>query len=406
MTLTPRLTCLLVIVLPLCLAQKALVPASPRGVKVLAIGINNYPYLGSGQIDGNLHNAVNDATDFVDMCVTRVGVPRSNIQLLTAELRGRVLTRADIEKEVADFYRRLQAGDIAIFFYSGHGVQVENDPSPNFLVPSDVRSDTLEVDLVEKAYPLGRVIRVMEAKKAGLRLLFVDACRNNPLIEEQKRVRALNDAPVDSYRPPQNLANGTVIGYAVSPGEKALDQSPNRRNGMYTYYLLRNLPRPGVDVIDALRDLAADVHQSSGEKMTPSYYGNLLARVSLVPAREPERKPEPVSNNHPDPPIATAFSDKLYRLRIVKGYPNYIYNGWSQHSYAGQLRISTRGIEWKEDGIESGKSNFHATCTAISATAAKSKLNLLHGTKSETFWAESSADASAAVKSIQAACRK
>jgi hypothetical protein len=275
-----RIPWTLVIPLTLCFAQeRAILPRTAPSVKALVIGINHYPKLGAG---GNLHNSVNDATDFADMLEKQVGVARADIQLLTADEGRRVLTLDDLKNAAEDFYRRLREGDTAIFFYSGHGVQVENDPSPNFLVPSDLEAGTLEVDLKQKAYPLSRVIQLMESKRTGLRLLFVDACRNNPWIEEQRRGRGLGDQTVDPFRPPQNVANGTVIGYAVSPGEKALDRSPNGRNGMYTYYLLRNLPRPGVDVIDALRDLAGDVYRNSGEKMTPSYYGNILTRVSLV----------------------------------------------------------------------------------------------------------------------------
>lgn len=275
---TMRVACLLILIsLAFAAAQeRSIVPRSAPSIKALVIGINNYPRL------EHLHNSVHDAQDFANMLEQQIGASRANIQLLTAEVNKQLLTKDDIERAAADFYRSLQPGDTAIFFYSGHGVQVENDPSPNFLIPSDISSQTLEVDLAEKAYPLSRIIKLMEGRHAGLRLLFVDACRNNPLIEEQRRVRAVGGGAVDPFRPPDHLNKGTVIGYAVSPGEKALDRSPNGRNGMYTYYLLRNLPRPGVDVIDALRDLAEDVHHASGETMTPSYYGNILARISLV----------------------------------------------------------------------------------------------------------------------------
>jgi formylglycine-generating enzyme required for sulfatase activity len=253
------------------------VPQTARSIKALVIGINNYPYL------ENLHNSVNDALDFADMLVEKAGVPRGNVRVLTAEVGRRLITREALQQAVDDFYRDLREGDTAIFFYSGHGLQLVNDPSPNFLVPSDLRATTLAFDVREKAYPLSRVINLMEDKKAGLRLLFVDACRNNPWIEEQRRGnKGMNERAADTFHAPQNLIGGTVIGYAVSPGQKAMDHSPNGRNGMYTYYLLQNLPRPGVDVIDALRDLASQVYKESGQSMTPSYYGNLLARVSLV----------------------------------------------------------------------------------------------------------------------------
>jgi hypothetical protein len=270
---------LLLACLTLPAQERAILPVSSPAVKALVIGINNYPRLGAS---ANLRNSVNDAADFADMLEKQAGVPRANITLLTTNPAHPLITLEDLKNAVEGFYRRLRPGDTAIFFYSGHGVQVENDPSPNFLVPSDLDLDVLEVDLKKRAYPLSRVIELMEGKKAGLRLLFVDACRNNPFIEEQRRGRGLGDQPVDTYRPPQNVGIGTVIGYAVSPGQKALDRSPNGRNGMYTYYLLRNLPKPGVDVIDAMRALAREVYRDSGQTMTPSFYGNILDPVSLV----------------------------------------------------------------------------------------------------------------------------
>ena len=76
-----------------------------------------------------------------------------------------------------------------------------------------------------------------------------------------RKVRGAGDQSIGTYHPPDKLANQTLVAYAVSPGETALDRSPrNDRHGLYTHYLLQYLPEPGLDLIDALREIAMAVH--------------------------------------------------------------------------------------------------------------------------------------------------
>ncbi len=91
-------------------------------------------------------------------------------------LAGYDLDRRRMNRLVADFLARLSAGTIAIFYFSGHGVQIGGD---NYLIPTDMRAER-EADVADDGLNLGHVIQQMGAANDGFNLAIVDACRDNP----------------------------------------------------------------------------------------------------------------------------------------------------------------------------------------------------------------------------------
>jgi uncharacterized caspase-like protein len=133
-----------------------------------------------------------------------------------------------------DFRDRLlatQKDDVGIFYYSGHGAQVEGQ---NYLVPIDNRRIRSEKDLKEYAVHADQEISgMMKLANAGMNIITLDACRDNPYAGSSKSLtRGL------AQMPPQVKKRGSLlVAFATAPGKTASDAGPGN-HGAYTYYLL------------------------------------------------------------------------------------------------------------------------------------------------------------------------
>lgn len=137
------------------------VSAAPEpGRQALVIG-------NSGYQKNALPNPVNDAQDF-GAILREAGfttMVRTNL-----DLRG-------MESAVRDFAASLSSGDTVLVFYAGHGVE---SGGINYLVPVDNSGLETEADLKYKAYAASRILDEVAVRKAGLVMLILDACRDNP----------------------------------------------------------------------------------------------------------------------------------------------------------------------------------------------------------------------------------
>lgn len=126
------------------------------------------------------------------------------------------------------FGDKAQSVDVSIFFYAGHGLEVDGT---NYLVPIDANIQSA-LDVKQKAIPLTGVIRTMEfANDEGLNMIILDACRNNPF-PTGKRSSGSGLARVQT-------PSGTLIAYSTDPGSVASDG--DRANGLYTGELVKQL---------------------------------------------------------------------------------------------------------------------------------------------------------------------
>jgi hypothetical protein len=143
---------------------------------------------------------------------------------------------ACMDKALKRFQQALKASDVGLFFFAGHGMQIDGE---NYLAAVD--TDTAdEIAAKHSSLALNRVIEVMEKSGCSTSIIILDACRNNPFERAWTRsieVRGL--APV--YAP-----RGTLIAYATSPGQTASDGK--ERNGAYTAALLQHLTTPDCSI--------------------------------------------------------------------------------------------------------------------------------------------------------------
>ena len=148
------------------------------------------------------------------------------------------LDRTSFVKAVASFGDKLNGSDAGVFYYAGHGLQMQG---ANFLVPVDAnpsKPSDADIQLVDA----NLVLHQMEDSGAKLKVVILDACRNNPF-----GGRGLRDAGggLAQMRAPE----GTLISYATQPGNVAQD-GPTGADSPYTVALARAMATPGLDAME------------------------------------------------------------------------------------------------------------------------------------------------------------
>ena len=210
---------------------------------------------------GPLQNPVNDATD---MAATLEALGFKVKLLLDA-------TRPQMEAAVTAFSRQLRPGDIGLFYFAGHGAQIEGT---NYLIPIGAnveRAATTKVDAVSAE----QVLSSMTTAGSALNILILDACRNNPFL-------ARWPVKVPPGLAPMQAARGSFIAYATSPGAVATDGTG--RNGTYTKHLLRYLTTPDLPVEQMFKRVRVAVEGETGGAQTPWELSSLQGDFSFRPA--------------------------------------------------------------------------------------------------------------------------
>jgi uncharacterized caspase-like protein len=195
----------------------------------------------------------------------------------TVDLR-RDLNVADMRRALKDFFDKSSDADIAVVFYAGHGIEVDGT---NYLIPVDAVLDR-DIDIYDEALPLDRVLVSVNPAKQ-LRLVILDACRDNPFTRTMKRTispRAISRglAKVEPTSP------NTLIAFAAKAGSTASDGDGN--NSPFTAALVKHITKPGLDLRRAFGYVRDDVLKATGNKQEPFVYGSLGGDdLPLVPAK-------------------------------------------------------------------------------------------------------------------------
>jgi hypothetical protein len=255
----------------LCLLLLPLLPgpAAAQGRRV-ALVVGNGAYAATRPL-------ANPANDAVLMAETLKG-------LGFALTGGRALTdladKAAMEQAVQRFGQEVKGAEVALFFYAGHGVQVDGK---NYLIPVRAQVDArtqVKYQLLDADY----VLDEMAAAGTRVNVVILDACRNNPFGD-----RGLRDARAGLA---QVLApRGTLVAYSTAPGRTAADGGG--RNSPYTAALARWLRTPGMRLDDVFMKVGVDVEQATGGEQSPWKSDNLRGVFCLAgPCGKPQR-PKP-----------------------------------------------------------------------------------------------------------------
>src|SRR5712691_11041818 len=188
------------------------------------------------------------------------------------------LPAAETRRALRDFADRARDADIAVVYYAGHGIEVDG---ANYLIPVDAKLER-DTDVYDEALSLERVLVAIEPARK-LRLVILDACRDNPFARTMKRTvasRAIGQglAKVEPTNP------NVLIAYSAKAGSTAADGDGT--NSPFTSALSHHLTKPGLDVRRAFGFVRDDVLKNTGNRQEPFVYGSLGGDdVPLVPAK-------------------------------------------------------------------------------------------------------------------------
>jgi Caspase domain len=199
--------------------------------------------------------------------VTRLDNPRNDAMLIAETLSGLGFTliggraqldldKATLDVDVQNFGRQIQGADVALFYYAGHGVQVNGS---NYLVPVGA-NPTREADVDFQMMDVNLVLRQMQGSGTRLNVVILDACRNNPFGGRGLRS---NDGGLAQLRAPE----GTLISYATQPGSVAQDGSNG--HSPYTRALATTIKRAGLDIFQTFNQVGLTVKRETGGSQQP-----------------------------------------------------------------------------------------------------------------------------------------
>ena len=218
----------------------------------LVIGNSNYQYAGA------LPNPRNDATD----------IAAALRQLEFKVIEGTDLSRAGMEKSLRQFGDAAFQADVALLFYAGHGIEINGS---NYLLPVDAKLST-ENDAAFEAIPMDLALRMTEPAKR-LRIVILDACRNNPLAAQMKRLDNKRSLGGGGFAPIEPVADTLV---RATPGGEWLQGVP--RDHLWAVQTPQAFRR--LELLAAHEQARADGHAATDD-------AGLLARqghpVRLVP---------------------------------------------------------------------------------------------------------------------------
>jgi hypothetical protein len=234
------------------------------GEKRVALVIGNAAYASAPP----LRNTFNDA-DAMSAALKAMGFEVVDGRDLTKEGMDRILTR---------FARELQGAEVGLFYYAGHGLQFLQQ---NYLVPVDAKVED-EFGLRFEATNLEDVISTLRTDN-GVRILVLDACRNNPFTERLARSRGVRGMGLDRGLARIERSQSMLIAYATQPNEVAVDG--DGPNSPFTAALVDEIKRPGLEIATIFRHVQTRVNEATGGRQMPELSLSLLGEFYFK--REP-----------------------------------------------------------------------------------------------------------------------
>ncbi len=245
------------------LRERPVPPRTPRQAMIneahaLVIGNSAYPGI------NRLANPVNDSKMMAEKL--------RNLGFKVTEITD--VSREQMVKSLSQFSQSAAKADLSLLFYAGHGVQLSGT---NYMVPVDMSlRDPAQAPL--QGVSLTQVVETYLPGKA--KLVFLDACRDNPLMASSLRGISRGLAPI-------NVSEGTLISYATKDGQTAEDGT-GQTNSPFTQALLEHIADPA-DIAVVLRKVREKVMNATGGKQQPWEYGSLTGGELVLSAIRPAK---------------------------------------------------------------------------------------------------------------------
>ncbi len=246
----------------------ALAHGSAEAAKRVALVLGNSAYTHAPP----LPNPVNDANDVA-----------GKLQALGFTVSLAVdATKTETDAILREFSGALEGAEVALFFYAGHGLQVAGQ---NYLVPIDAKL-AKERDLEFEAVRLDFVLKQMElGREDKTNVVFLDACRDNPLSRSLARTMGTRSASVGKGLAQVDAGVGTFIAYSTQPGNVALDGSG--KNSPFTAALVQRMTEPGKNLTSVMIDVRKDVIAATQGQQVPWDHSSLTGDFFFDPDAKP-----------------------------------------------------------------------------------------------------------------------
>ena len=258
--------------------SKALRRTTRESGQRIALVIGNSDY-----VEAPLRNPVHDA---------------NGMAAVLRELGFSVTTKLNVNQQqfedaVREFGSSVRPGDTSLFYFSGHGVQVDG---VNYLVPigADIQR---EYEIKYKAVNPQLILEELQHARSSFNVVILDACRNNPFrrVRSLRRGLATMSAPLDA-----EAQGGTLIAYATAPDNVAQDGSGN--NSPYALSLMKTMNVPGLEIEQVFRQVRVAVMAETRNQQVPWEYSSVTRPFYF----KPSVAPQPVLDLPPLPkPVAT-----------------------------------------------------------------------------------------------------
>src|SRR5882762_5134278 len=232
-------------------------------VRRVALVIGNSLYKNPSLV---LPNPKNDAEDIAS---TLRSLGFEVVMATDADKRG-------LDQAMQQFARRVTDADSALFFYAGHAMQYQGR---NYMMPIDAELED-EISLRYQMIAIDDVRAALD-RATGVKIMILDACRNNPLADRLARNMANQSRAIGNVRGLARVdkTQGMVVAYATAADDVAQDGTG--RNSPFTTALLKRLQEPGVEVEIMFRRVAADVNAQTSGRQRPETYISLLSEYYL-----------------------------------------------------------------------------------------------------------------------------
>jgi uncharacterized caspase-like protein len=277
--------------------------------------------------------------------VNRLANPGNDSDAMATTLRNAGFDVVDLKRDLnanamrralRDFSDNARDADVAIVYYAGHGIEIDGI---NYLIPVDAVLER-DIDAFDEAIPLDRLMAVIEPARQ-LRLVILDACRDNPFSKTMKRtigMRAIGRglARVEPASP------NTLIAFAAKAGSTASDGEG--KYSPFTASLVKYLTRPGLDLRRAFGFARDEVLKATNNRQEPFVYGSLGGDdVPLVPA-------PPAAPADPEAAIRRAYELAL-QVGTAEIWDSFIAN-YPKSFYTDLARAQRRKLAAAEQAAE------------------------------------------------------
>jgi uncharacterized caspase-like protein len=316
----PKLTA---VILAAIMAGTALLSsiALAHAAQRVALVIGNAKYAAAP----TLRNPVSDAHD---LAASLRGLGFDVIELEDA-------TRANMADGIRNFSGKLPGADTALFFYAGHGLQLNGE---NYLVPVDAHIQGV-ADVRFGTINLNDIMGELDRKDRA-NIIILDSCRDNPFAEVLSKAGRSIGATRGLGRI-ENSGVGTLVVYSTQPNNVALDGEG--RNSPFTSALLKHVGTPGLEIRQMISKVRSDVLDATNRVQIPWDNSSLVGEVYLSAAREPAPATPAAQTNAASGLPTSDTAELLFWQSVAHADSREMYEGYlSRYGDKGQFAFLAR----------------------------------------------------------------